>query len=289
MLQDIENSEITEPDSRSKILDLIKCFDVKNLELEMLKADQVECGVVHRFSPGIYVREVSIPAGTFAIGHYQKKEHLNVFLKGKVIMFNEDGSKTELVAPMIFTGQPGRKAGYIVEDVVWLNVYPTEETDVNTIESIYLDKSKGFNEAKKLIEHHEDRTSYQQVINDFGFTEEDVRIQVEDESDQVAMPSGGYKFKIGDSGIHGKGIFATAKIQPQELIGPARIDGKRTPLGRYCNHSKRPNAKMVGDGGNIYLQAIREIQGCEGGFDGDEITTDYSETLKLIGKQTCQQ
>jgi len=64
------------------------------LAKHMLKVKQAECPVVHRFGPGIYIREVTIPYGTFSIGHYQTIEHLNIMLEGKVIMVNEDGSKT---------------------------------------------------------------------------------------------------------------------------------------------------------------------------------------------------
>ena len=111
------------------------------VESKMLDINQVECPVVHRFGPGIYIREVTIPADSFAIGHKQNFEHMNVFLKGRVTMLNEDGSTTELKAPMIFVGQPGRKIGYIHEDMVWLNIYATNETDIEKLEAHYFKKA----------------------------------------------------------------------------------------------------------------------------------------------------
>ena len=93
---------------------------------------------------------------------------------------------------------------------------------------------------------------------------------------------------IGYSDIHGKGVFATAKIEPGEIIGPARIAGKRTPIGRYVNHSADPNAEMIELNINeIYLRALQSIDGCKGGMLGDEITTNYRANLSLIGVEKC--
>ena len=45
--------------------------------------------------------------------------------------------------------------------------------------------------------------------------------------------------------------------------------------------------------GNINLVAIDKIYGCRGGFDGDEITIDYREsvklTLKIAEELKCQE
>ncbi len=261
---------------------------LENLENKLLKFDQVDCSVIHRFGPGIYIREVKIPSGTFAIGHYQKYEHINIVLKGKVTMLNNDGTTFDLMAPTIFIGKPGRKCGYIHEDVVWLNIYSTNETDVEILEKTYLDKSPGWQQVNKLKENERgnriaDINDYHKLLSEFGFTEKETRIQTEDESDQIPMPLGGYKIMVSNSSIEGKGVFATAKIESNEIIGPARIGGKRTPIGRYVNHSIKPNAKMVNFNGDIYLVSLTEINGCKGGFLGEEITTDYRTNLKLIG------
>jgi len=262
------------------------------LEKKMLEFDQVDCPVIHRFGPGIYIREVTIPAGSIAIGHYQKCGHVNVFLKGKITMLNDDGSTIDLEAPMIFNGKPGRKCGYIHEDVVWLNIYSTDETDVEILENTYLDKSQSWKDAYELknnesIKRLVDVNDYQKLLDEFGFTKEQVKSQSENEDDQIPMPLGSYKIAVSNSNINGKGVFATAQIEANEIIGPARIDGKRTPIGRYVNHSISPNAKMIDFNGDIYLVALTDINGCKGGYLGEEITTDYRENLKLIGVNKC--
>ena len=262
------------------------------LEAAFLNFPQVPCPVIHRFGPGIYIREVNIPAGTIAIGHYQKKEHVNIFLKGKLKILDDDGSVIELAAPMIFVGKPGRKFGYITEDVVWLNVYPTEETDVEKLEETYLDKSptwknmaaiQGFEALKRLP----DVDDYRLLLSEIGLSHETVQTQTMNEEDQIPMPMGSYKFSISNSLIHGKGVFATAEIEEGEIIGPARLAGMRTPIGRYVNHSLQANARMGDHGGDIFLHAARTIEGSRGGFLGEEITTNYRETLKLMGVIKC--
>lgn len=129
---------------------------VGNLEKEFLKLPQADCPVVHSFGQGTYIRQVTIPAGTYAIGHHQNFEHINFFVKGKVSMLNDDGSFTVLTAPMFFIGKPGRKVGYAHEDVVWLNIYQTDETSIEQLEARLLTKSDNWvkdNEEKmKLLE-----------------------------------------------------------------------------------------------------------------------------------------
>jgi len=263
---------------------------IDHAEETMLAQEQAYCPVVHHFGPGIYIREVSMSAGLFAIGHRQTKEHVNIMLKGRVLMLQEDGSTQELVAPLMFTGKPGRKMGYILEDVVWQNIYATTERDVQALESMFLDKSPTWVDANEMrmkseyVLHEADRVDFADVLFRSGFSAETVQAQSENTSDQRPMPEGAQKFKLGQSPIHGTGVFATANVTAHEVIGPARLEGLRTPLGRYTNHSKTPNAYMRLHGsGDVSLVALKDISGCNGGRDGDEVTIDYRQALRLSG------
>lgn len=263
---------------------------VAGAEVSMLSHEQASCPVNHYFGPGIYIREVSMAAGLFAIGHRQTQEHVNILLKGSVLMMNEDGTTYQLKAPFMFTGKPGRKMGYILEDVVWQNIYATTERDVQVLESVFLDKSPAWVDANELrmkseyVLHEADRADFVDVLFRSGFSAETVQHQSENTSDQRPMPAGAQKFKLGQSPIHGTGVFATANVNAHDVIGPARLDGLRTPLGRYTNHSKTPNAYMrLHSSGDISLVALRNISGCNGGRDGDEVTIDYRQALRLSG------
>lgn len=261
--------------------------NLEQLEHDMLQHEQVDCPVIHRFGPGIYIREVYLPAGILAIGHRQKTEHLNIMLKGKVLMAVGDGSLKEIEAPLIFTGQPGRKVGYIVEDTVWQNVYATEETDIETLENTYLDKSITWQEHEaeasefRYASRQEDRDDYAEFLKETGLTESFIRGESEDESDMIAMPPG-YNVSVRKSDIEGKGIFMTYPAKAWDLIGPASIQGRRTILGRYTNHSKNPNAVFMKDSnGDIYLMAKKPINGCRGGDQGEEVTVDYRQAMRV--------
>lgn len=261
---------------------------VADLEKEMLEMPQADCPVAHHFGPGIYIREVTLPAGIFAVGHAQRYEHLNIMLTGKVAIVDGDQVRV-LEAPLIFTGKPGRKVGYVLETCVWQNVYATNETDIDTLEAHYLDKSKtweAYDKEHSKIDHalnQHNRDDYAQVLKEFGFDADTARQQAEEESDQIDMPN---VFKavvqVRDSNIEGKGLFLSWHIAAGQIIAPARISGKRTPAGRYVNHSMNPNCKYVADeNGDIYLVSLRDIDGCKGGSKGEELTVDYRQALTL--------
>jgi hypothetical protein len=206
-------------------------------------------------------------------------------------MVGDDGQLKIVRAPTIFTGQPGRKFGYVLEDVIWQNVYATDETDIDTLEATYLDKSttwqehdQGLSDLRTAL-HFEDRRDFELLLKQSGFTAEQVRAQSENSSDQISMPVGyAPKITVRESYIEGKGIFLSAPAIEGEVIGPARLAGMRTPLGRYTNHAKHPNAKFeLMDNGDIYLVALRRINGCIAGEQGEEVTVNYRQALSLSG------
>ncbi|WP_297505654.1 hypothetical protein [Ferrovum sp.] len=265
---------------------------VEDLERVMLDMEQAECPVTHHFGPGVYVREVRMKAGTFAVGHHQNGEHLNVFISGKVLMFREDGTTQVLTAPMTFVGKPGRKVGLILEDVIWQNVYATDERDVEKLEARFITKSDTWtaDQAQRLALARVEipRVDYAAVLSEFGIPHETALAVSRNEADLVEIPL--TTVQVAPSPIDGRGLFATSAFAPGDVIAPARVGGKRTQAGRYTNHSPAPNARMVARGAGVDLVAIAPIAGCRGGQLGDEITIDYREALRLSGLEPkCQQ
>lgn len=281
--------ELTAPENR----ELGNAIDIAAVESHMLGLQQAECPVVHHFGPGIYIREVTLHAGTMAIGHTQKHPHLNIVLSGSVAMISADGTVKVVKAPAIFTGMSGRKVGYVIETCVWQNVYPNpdEERDIDKLEARWIDKSATWTEKRNQFVQSEferrqpDRDDFDALIREAGFTARTVREQSENTADQVPMPVGwSTVITIRDSQIEGRGVFITNPVRQGATIGPARIGGFRTPLGRFTNHSKDPNAKFVKTAFNdIYLVATRDIAGCRGGDSGEEVTVDYRQALSLSG------
>lgn len=267
---------------------LVKMTNVDVAERELLAHPQVDCPVVHHFGPGICIREVFMPAGTIAIGHRQKFDQLNIMIRGKVLIAKDDGTTQVLTAPMIFTGKAGRKIGYVMEDMVWQNVYSTDLKDANAVEDFFIEKSEQWHDdqatkfAVESVARAADRNDYMLLLEECGISHSQARQQSEDELDQIWVDNS--ITRVAESPIEGKGLFATAAIQQGQLICPARIDGKRTQAGRYTNHSLFPNAMMILlPNGDIDLVALIDIEGCKGGSMGTEITIDYRQALSLSG------
>jgi hypothetical protein len=102
---------------------------------------QIQCEEKHHFGPNIYIKEVTMPAGALIIGKHHRMEHLCNMVSGRMFILQDDGSKKELVAPMTFMAKPGRKVAYIVETVVFQNIYSTSETDIEKLENMCVDNS----------------------------------------------------------------------------------------------------------------------------------------------------
>lgn len=278
-------------DNLSIIKKEVNALSIPNLEKAMLQQEQADAPVYHHFAPGIYIRELHLEAETLAVGHHHKTAHLNICLKGKLTLFNEDKTETVIEAPAQLIAQPGRKVAYIHDDIVWLNVFATEETNVERLEEMFFDKSKVWEDNQPEQEQrNEDVDDFDLFLKEFNFTADEVRKISESRFDQMVFPQGSYNVAVYDSNIEGKGLFATAPFKSGDMIAPARIGLKRTPAGRYANHAKTPNAKMVEIGNNIHLKAIKDIEGSKGGRPGEEITVDYRQTVSLNkGVLRCQE
>ena len=105
---------------------------------------QIQCEEKHHFGPNIYIKEVTMPAGALIIGKPHRMEHLCNMVSGRMMILQEDGSTKELVAPTTFMAKPGRKIAYIIETVVFQNIYSTPETDIEKLENMCVDNSKDF-------------------------------------------------------------------------------------------------------------------------------------------------
>tara|TARA_R110000787_G_scaffold162513_1_gene275937 strand:+ start:270 stop:839 length:570 start_codon:yes stop_codon:yes gene_type:complete len=118
--------------------------------------------VNHYFAPGIYVRELHMDKGMILVGHRHSTETINTLLKGKVALI-EDGKLIYREAPFTYvTPAKHRKAAYVIEDVIWQNVFSSDETDVEILEDILVEKSPALvefevqMELRKLIKEKEE-------------------------------------------------------------------------------------------------------------------------------------
>ncbi|MCX6845072.1 MAG: hypothetical protein NTU84_00645 [Verrucomicrobia bacterium] len=133
---------------------LMQREQLERMEAALLEMPQIEFPVTHRFAPGLYIREVFVPAGAVIVGHEHKAETLNILLQGAALVAH-DGKVEELIAPLTFNSAPGvRKAAVVLEDMVWINVHPnpTNETDPAKLEDMFIVRSDGFLEAQRQLE-----------------------------------------------------------------------------------------------------------------------------------------
>ena len=103
-------------------------------EAVLLQQPQIEIPLRHFFSPGVYAREMTVPAGVVLTGKIHKYAQLNILSKGEVSVLLEDGVK-RIKAPFTIVAPAGAKrVFYAHEESVWTVILATEETDVEKIE-----------------------------------------------------------------------------------------------------------------------------------------------------------
>jgi hypothetical protein len=116
-----------------------KVLKIEAVLPQLREMPQVKCTEKHYFAPGMYVKEVTMPAGSVIVGKPHKTEHLCVMLQGRMQLLKDNGEVVELVAPMTFVGKPGRKVARIIETVVFQNIFATDETDVEKLENMFVE------------------------------------------------------------------------------------------------------------------------------------------------------
>jgi hypothetical protein len=107
--------------------------------------EQTECPLKHYFGPGVYLREIFMPAGTIVIGKIHKTEHLNLIERGVLAIRHDDGTTQILRAPHTFVSKPGvQKVLYIQEDTVWKTIHPTTERDLEKLEALLIEPDESY-------------------------------------------------------------------------------------------------------------------------------------------------
>ena len=269
-------------------------FDLRNTDSKlqlaeaMLGQEQTPNSIIHRFGGGLYIREAHYPQGTLIVGQEHVSEHMNVLLKGSINVIDGDGATQTLTAPHMFVAKAGSKVGYTLEDVVWQNIYVTNSTDVEYLESVLFkapDILKQHQQEKLIKEYplyEEDRKDFFNMVEESGWTVEGIELASKHRGDCIPFPDGSYSICAGESPIQGKGMFSTAVIKQHSIIAPMRLGGCRTPAGYLINHSKTPNATVfMNDLGDMFLIALRDISGMDGGNLGEEITLDYKHVMQI--------
>lgn len=113
-----------------EISEKVLSHSIDELESVMLENFPIiDCPVTNRFTDGMYVREIFMPAGAFITSKIHKTQHQYFILKGKVIVWI-DGIEQILEAPHIGITEPGtRRVLYILEDTIWATSHPNPDNE----------------------------------------------------------------------------------------------------------------------------------------------------------------
>lgn len=131
----LDTKEIAEQTLTHKI-DELEAFMVDNFPI-------VDCPVSHRFTDGLYVREIFMPKGMLITSKIHKTQHQYFVLKGKCIVWI-DGVEHLIEAPFIGVTEPNtRRVLYILEDSIWATSHPNPDNE--TVEQI----------EERIIEKHD--------------------------------------------------------------------------------------------------------------------------------------
>jgi hypothetical protein len=249
---------------------------VEALQHELLKLPQAAIVTEHIFKPGAYERKITIPPWTVLTGAEHKTDYKVRVEAGTIAVNTDDGVKV-LTGPLEFDAKAGmQRAGRVFEDeVVWVDVYPNPDdcTDLVVLENrLYVVPECGLADSRTEVQKAQ--IDYGVFLHQIGMTQDEMDSIVHIEYDLMDMPEGVFT-QLRESPIHGKGLFATKDFEAGEVVCPGRIDGKRTPAGRFINHSLNPNIVPEKVGDDIYAVAVRKIQA------GDELLVDYRASMRV--------
>lgn len=132
---------------------LSQCQDIsKPISRLLSNHKEASCSLSHHFIDGKYIRNMYIPAGTFAIGAIHKEDHLTILCRGSVQLKIGDESR-KIDAPYVFMAKGGyRKILFAYSDSVISNVIETDLTNINKIEAKYSTLHEDINKLKIIKE-----------------------------------------------------------------------------------------------------------------------------------------
>lgn len=115
---------------------------IAQLEAWIVDKGPVKIPVVHRFTPGLYVRECQIPAGAILTSMEHLTEHPFFLMRGSIVVTSDNEGEVRYDAPFIGVTLPHTKrALYALSDVVWVTVHATDCKDPDEIGRSILDQT----------------------------------------------------------------------------------------------------------------------------------------------------
>jgi quercetin dioxygenase-like cupin family protein len=114
---------------------------ITRLQSAMLPIQTEQPTPAHHFAPGMYLRELTVPAGMLIVGKIHKHAHFLMVLKGRARVVSEFGDET-LEAGYFGVSQPGvKRVVYALEDTLFLTVHANKDDaqDLIAIEAEHIE------------------------------------------------------------------------------------------------------------------------------------------------------
>lgn len=115
---------------------------------------QVELPVNHHFAPGIYMRELPVPADLIIVGKVHKFKHFKMLLKGDVTFVTEGGT-FRAQAPFIMNGEVGECIAFYAHTDMSLMTVHALDRDMNSEKEL---------EDYFTCENYEKFEQYEQIL-----------------------------------------------------------------------------------------------------------------------------
>lgn len=126
---------------------------IDDLEASMMEFpdELIEGPLVHRFTDGMYIREIFMPAGSLWTSKIHKTEHPYVVSYGKAAVSIDAQEWYEITAPYTGITKPGtRRVLYILEDCIWTTFHR-----IDGMKSEFNDLSE--KEIEEIVKEIEDK------------------------------------------------------------------------------------------------------------------------------------
>lgn len=251
---------------------------IELLQEELLKRPQADVQYLHSFEPGKYIRTMIAPPNTVIVGAEHKTPYKVRLEKGTIAVNIGDEIHT-LTAPLEMDVPAGAKrVGHVLdEEVVWVDIYdnPDDCQDIPTIEArLYVIPECGLmsNRIPKQLE--EVKSDYQLFLSEMGLSQAEMDKIAAITEDLIDMPVE-YATELRPSKIDGNGLFAVKDFKMWDVVCPCRLNGKRTPGGRFVNHSHKNNLMPIKIGDDIYAVASRDI------YENEELLLNYRDMVRV--------
>lgn len=124
-------------------------------------------------------------------------------------------------------------------------------------------------------------TDFDAFLDELGVTPE----QMERAASLMPEPlakSPGEGYALGNSSIHGVGVFATRSFDADQDIALFKSGDEWTQAGRYMNHAANANCAAYSDG-DVRIRALKRV------VSGDEMTVDYRQVRDLLDPRSSRE